>query len=140
MGWRTRWGQSASTIQGDLLTEYHAGDRFGHPWHREGAVRRIGAVWAMVLLLAVAAAPRAAAQDQQAARDPAVQTSPALATPSDTTFKVRKPSVGPRLPDYVRSVSAMDDAKPAAPRGNIVIPVTTALIVLAALVVILLVT
>jgi len=64
----------------------------------------------------------------------------AALVPSDSVAKVRKPGVGPQLPDYVPSVSATADAKPAALRGNIIIPVTTALIVLAALVVVLILT
>jgi hypothetical protein len=50
---------------------------------------------------------------------------------------------GPRLPALVRSVTpsgAADQPPAPAPKGNIVIPVTTALIVLAALVVVLLIT
>ena len=103
-------------------------------------MRRTSAVWAVVVPLLVAAAPRAAAQDQ-ATRNPPVRTaSAAVAVPSDSVAKVRKPGVGPQLPDYVAPVSATADAKPAAPRGNIIIPVTTALIVLAALVVVLIIT
>jgi len=46
---------------------------------------------------------------------------------------------GPRLPAVVPAVPLPLEPAPAAPKGNIVIPVTTALIVLAALVLILLI-
>lgn len=51
-------------------------------------------------------------------------------------------AIGPRLPALVRPITApgaADQPLAPAPSGNIVIPVTTALIVLAALVVILLI-
>jgi len=103
-------------------------------------VRRTSALWAVVVPLLIAAAPQAAAQDQ-ATQDPPLRTTSApAAVLSDSVAKVRKPGVGPELPDYVLPVSATADAKPAAPRGNIIIPVTTALIVLAALVVVLIIT
>lgn len=103
-------------------------------------MRRAKAVWVVVSALVLAVAAPAAAQNRAVSRDstaPDVRV-PATALQPDSVVKMRKPNVGPRLPDVVPSVAM--PAKPASPRGNIVIPVTTALIVLAALVVILLVT
>jgi hypothetical protein len=111
-------------------------------------MRTANAVWILVLGLGGYAASPAAAQDPVAPAavapravtqwDSMVEGISALA-PRDSVVKERKPQAGPRLPDFVASIRVPGESAPAAPSGNIVIPVTTALIVLAVVVLVLLI-
>jgi hypothetical protein len=111
-------------------------------------MRTANAVWILVLGLCGYAASPAAAQEFAAPAaiaprsvtlwDSMVEGMPALA-PRDSVVKERRPQAGPRLPDFVASVRVPGESAPAAPSGNIVIPVTTALIVLAVVVLVLLI-
>jgi hypothetical protein len=115
-------------------------------------MRLASVLW--VLSLAGLAATPAAAQDPAAlaegvARSPAlwdsvvpaaaVSAAPRVVPSRDSVVRERKPQAGPRLPDFVAPVRLPAEPAPAAPSGNIVIPVTTALIVLAVVVLVLLI-
>jgi hypothetical protein len=110
-------------------------------------MRLASVLW--VLSLAGLAATPAAAQDPAAfaegvARSPAlwdsvVPAAPPVVPSRDSVVRERKPQAGPRLPDFVAPVRLPAEPPPAAPSGNIVIPVTTALIVLAVVVLVLLI-
>lgn len=97
-----------------------------------------------IIALALATLPAAAGAQQAAAGD--VDTTSIRPAPAATPWSaVRAPSdtalAGPRLPTHVHPAAVRafrDDAAPAAP-DKIVIPVTTAVIVLAVVVLILLI-
>lgn len=103
-------------------------------------MRSASAVFILVVGLASGVASQAAAQDQAAQeRSAQVQAEPAVPAHLSGVPKVERPGVGPRLPEFVASIPLPVEAPAPAPSGNIVIPVTTALIVLAAIVLVLLI-
>jgi hypothetical protein len=91
----------------------------------------------LIGLTAVAAFPAAA--QERAARSVTAQAAPVVPAHMDAELRSERPHSGPRLPEFVASIPLPVEQPAAAPSGNIVIPVTTALIVLAAVVLILLI-
>jgi hypothetical protein len=112
-------------------------------------MRPANVVWILVLGLVSSTAPPAAAQDRvapaevapqvAAQRDSLAQSTLRARGHRDSAVKERKPDAGPRLPEFIAPVRPPEDAAAAGPSGNIVIPVTTALIVLAVVVLVLLI-
>jgi hypothetical protein len=102
-------------------------------------MRVAGAALVLTFAFTIGAASRSAAQDQVAQRTDSAAVQVSQPVDSAAVVKVRKPEAGPRLPEFVASIPLpLEAPAPAAP-NNIVIPVTTALIVLAVVVMILLI-